>query len=347
MKLLFIINGLRYGGMERQLVEIIRFVYQKDYKIYLAVLNKKGPMASAIEAHLEQPIIYLDKRKSRVLQTIWKIARLIQRHKIDLVYVQDSFSAFYALPASKIRKKRLINGSIRHAGVSRGWEYYWEKLLLHISDKVISNSQAGLDFYQVKGEVVYNFIDLSRFRKSEAPLKKIVMNANFSTYKDQQTLLLAGKRLIDESKVSTLAFIGDGIHRSFYEGLSKSLGIADRVEFHGHVKNIEELLLDYGIGILCSTKKYKEGISNSILEYMGSGLIAIASDIGATNEIIKDGENGFLFEAENSDSLYEVIKRVLSGEYDLEKIRSNAYRTLEEQFDPKKNCEKLISIFSN
>lgn len=344
MKILFIINGMRFGGMERQLVEIIRSLAAKDFLIHLAVLNKPGPLAEVVEPYLNAPIHYLDRRKSRFIKTMSQLNSLSCTHGFELVYVQDTFSSLYAIPLCKARKIRLINGSIRHAGVSEGLTRHLEKLLLGFSDLVVANSQAGLDFYGVKGHVLYNFVDLNRFTATRAGLDKVVMNANFSNYKDHLTLIFAAHRLIKAGIISQLGLIGDGPHRGFCQRLCQTLGFADRVIFYGHVPNVEELLLEYGIGVLCSTLRYKEGISNSILEYMGSGLIAIGAEVGAVPEIITDGFNGFLFQAENVDSLCRAITKVVNEDVDLQSIRSNARHTLQTQFDPDANCNKLIPL---
>lgn len=336
---------MRFGGMERQLVEIIRALAVRDFKVHLAVLNQEGPLADAVEPFLCAPIRYLDRRKARYFYTLSQLSSLLRLFAIELVYVQDTFSSLYAIPLCKARRIKLINGSIRHAGVSDGLVYYLEKLLLKSGGKIVANSQAGLDFYGVKGQVLYNFVDLSRFSATNAPLSKVVMNANFSNYKDHLTLLFAVNRMIKTGIISQLGLIGDGTHRGFCQSLCRSFGISDRVVFYGHVQKVEDLLLEYGVGVLCSTLRYKEGISNSILEYMGSGLIAIGSDVGAIPEIIKNGFNGFLFQAENVDSLCVVLTRVIKQEDDLQAIREEAYKTLKNQFDPGKNCQKMIDVF--
>jgi len=345
MNVLFLINGMRFGGMERQLVEIIRALAARDFKVYLAVLNQEGPLAGVVEPFLSAPIRYLDRRKARFFHTLSQLSSLRRLFTIELVYVQDTFSSLYAIPLCKAGRIKLINGSIRHAGVSEGLVYHLEKLLLRSGGKIVANSQAGLDFYGVKGQVLYNFVDQSRFSATNAPLSKVVMNANFSNYKDHLTLLFAARKLMKTGIISQLGLIGDGPHRGFCQSLCNCLGISDRVVFYGHVQKVEDLLLEYGVGVLCSTLRYKEGISNSILEYMGSGLIAIGAAVGAVPEIIRDGCNGFLFQAENVDSLCAVLTRVISQEDDLQAIRDQAYETLESQFDPVKNCQKLIDVF--
>lgn len=345
MKVLYVINGLRFGGMERQLVATIKAVSEAGHNVYLAVLNEEGPMAANLEMYLSHGIYYLDRRKTRILKTMIKIAKLTKSLEVDIIHVQDSFSAFYAIPVAKMLGVKIINGSIRHAGISKGFDYIFEKSLLSLSSAVVANSQAGLDFFRLKGHVVYNFIDQNRFKRTKAPMTKIVMNANFSDYKDHLTLLTAGKRLIDEGLISEIGLIGDGKHRRFFEELCKKMGISDRVVFHGHSAKVEELLLNYGIGVLCSTIEYQEGISNSILEYMGSGLIAIGSDLGAVPEIITDAYNGFLFRAEDPESLSGKIRFILNNPDMMREIRRNAYETLQSKFSIETNCAQLIDVY--
>jgi len=343
--ILSIINGLRYGGMERQFVEMTRFMLLHGLTIDIAVLNKPGPFSRELEAMSRVSVRYLDRRKYMIPVIIIKMARFCKARGISLIHVQDSFSAFYGLLIARLAGVKLLNGMIRHAGVSSGSEYLWEKMLLVLSDQVLANSKAGLKFYGLTGKVIYNFINLERFSKSSGDLSKIVMTASFSDYKDQETLLRAGRILMAEGRVSRIAFIGDGIHKARITALIKDLGLEGIVRFYGGVGNVEEVIAEYGIGVLCSTKRYKEGVSNAILEYMGSGLIAIASDVGGTSEIIQHGVNGFLFEAENSKSLYMAIKHAQDHGSKLDELRAHAIKTLNNKFNPESNCRQLLELY--
>lgn len=346
MRILFIISGLRYGGMERQLVEMIKSLTYKGYRLSLVVLNQAGLFSGQVEPFLEKRIYYLDRGKLKVPVTILDLARICRLERIEIMHVQDSFSAFYALPVSKFLKIPLINGAIRHAGVSHRTSYLYELLMIRLSDLVIANSQAGLVYFGInRGHVIYNFVDKSRFNPSHASLTSIVMNANFSDYKDHMTFFLACKKLISEGRLDRVGLIGDGRHRKTYEKISRIWGLSDKVTFHGHIHDVEEAITHYGIGVLCSTKRYREGISNAILEYMGAGLIAIGSDVGATSEVIQDGVNGYLFEAENPNSLYSRIRFVFDHSHEMAIIRKNAYQTLNEKFCADTNCDKLLEIY--
>ncbi|MCF6296596.1 MAG: glycosyltransferase [Flavobacteriaceae bacterium] len=63
-------------------------------------------------------------------------------------------------------------------------------------------------------------------------------------------------------------------------------------------------------GILAT---FTEGISNAIIEYMVFEKPVIASDGGGTNELVIDGNNGFLVEQQNIEQLVEKIEYLLEN----------------------------------
>jgi glycosyltransferase involved in cell wall biosynthesis len=244
----------------------------------------------------------------------------------------------------------IINGCIRHAGVTSGFEYYFEKISLWLSNYIVANSHAGLKHYGLekskKASVVYNFIDASRFKESECRSPILVMTANFTLYKDHRTMLFCAERLILENKIQKLNLIGGGPGLQKWQKWVTDKQLQNKIFFYGKISNVEELLSECSIGILCSTSKYKEGISNSILEYMGSGLLAIASDIGGTSEIIEDGKNGLLFEVENQDSLYRCITWALSNQNESKVVSQNGTDTVKSKFSVQTNSELLLKVYN-
>ena len=80
-----------------------------------------------------------------------------------------------------------------------------------------------------------------------------------------------------------------------------------------------------------------------LLQYMGLGVIGVATDITINGEIIHDGENGFLVKADNSD-WYEVLKKVLSLQNKYTDIGPSARETVSEKYSFATNAGKYIEF---
>ena len=143
--------------------------------------------------------------------------------------------------------------------------------------------------------------------------------------------------------------IGDGGTKDILQ--EKAKGLLDKKEniqysFKGYLESNEVFefyknhYMDYFI-LLSDT----EGLPVSIMEAMAFGIPVIASNVGGVGEIV-NCSNGYL--VENTESAEEVA-RVIQGFYklpinEIAKMRENAYITWKEQFDAKKNAEKLVEI---
>ncbi|MBM4400123.1 MAG: glycosyltransferase family 4 protein [Candidatus Cloacimonetes bacterium] len=347
-KVFFFTSSLAYGGKERQIIEVVKLL-SKSFCISIYILNaKQQSFAASIAKDIN--FYYVSPESKSIFSRIWSCYKTIRQGRPNLIHTMDALSTYLTFLPALMNKIPSVNGSIRHAGVTHGFDYYFEQLSLYLSDYIIANSAAGLRHYNIlnnrKAGVIYNFIDKSRFIENRSQSVAIVMTANFTDYKDHKTFLTCAERLIKEKKIIRFNLLGDGPYTDKWKCWVREKGLADNFTFHGKVSNVEELLAENSIGVLCSTRKYKEGISNSILEYMGSGLLTIASDIGGTSEIITNRVNGLLFEVENPDSLYQNIIWALEHPDECAQMVRSAYLTLDEKFSATKNCEILIDIYT-
>lgn len=347
-KVHFFISSLSYGGKERQTVEMLRLLTE-FYSITLYILNQKEHTFTDSSEQIKIEFKPVCGNSRNMLIRFWSFFRIIFREKPDLIHTMDAISTFFCLIPARLNGIPVVNGSIRHAGVTHGFDYIYEKLSLTLSDYVISNSYAGLIHYRLgktnKATHIYNFIDSSRFIISNRSHNCLVMTANFTDYKDHTTALICAEKLFNEGRIERFHFIGAGPYLAQSQDWVKARGLQDKFTFWGKISNVEEVLSLCSIGILCSTKKYKEGISNSILEYMGSGLLAIASDIGGTSEIIEHKINGLLFEVENPQSLHEAIIWALDNPGECVSMVKNGLDTIQAKFSPQSNCKQLQAVY--
>lgn len=109
--------------------------------------------------------------------------------------------------------------------------------------------------------------------------------------------------------------------KELYE-LVERLGITDRVEFLGAVKEIDKVFAKAKIFVLPSRS---EGFPNALIEAMANGVASISFDINAgPSDIIKDKYNGFLVENGNINELYKTIHLLIENEDLRENIALNA-----------------------
>lgn len=80
-----------------------------------------------------------------------------------------------------------------------------------------------------------------------------------------------------------------------------------------------------------------------LLQYMGLGVVGVATNVTVNGEIIEDGKNGFLVKPDNSN-WYEVLKKVLSLQANLSGIGKSARRTVEERYSFSANVERYMDF---
>ena len=119
--------------------------------------------------------------------------------------------------------------------------------------------------------------------------------------------------------------LGDGYLREYYERAYP------QIEFKGWVKGEEKKTLMRRCKCLLFCSLWYEGLGLSVLESQSYGLPCIVPDRCSASELVVDGENGFIFESGNLDSLKEAIVRLEKADY------SRLYHRTLEMWDSNKH----------
>ncbi len=82
-----------------------------------------------------------------------------------------------------------------------------------------------------------------------------------------------------------------------------------------------------------------------LAEAMACSKIVVGTNVGGLPDLIKDHENGFLFELENSNELAQILKNILDNQGDLNKIRNNARQTIEQNYNWETNAAMIDKIY--
>lgn len=89
-----------------------------------------------------------------------------------------------------------------------------------------------------------------------------------------------------------------------------------------------------------------EAFGLTAIEAMVRGVIVIANQSGALPEIIQDQRNGLLYNAQNFSELPKILIQLMEGQYNIESLRSEGYKTVSQYYHPEKQLDKLYNIVS-
>lgn len=145
--------------------------------------------------------------------------------------------------------------------------------------------------------VIPNGVDTAAFHPASDPPEglHILSVARLIPRKGLHHLIAAVAQLPD----ARLTIVGGGTEGPALEALVCSLGVEERVTFAGAVPH-EDLPARYRSASVFVLPSLNEGMSNTVLEAVASGLPVLLTDTGGTRELLSDGENGFLIDAEPS-----------------------------------------------
>jgi glycosyltransferase involved in cell wall biosynthesis len=157
---------------------------------------------------------------------------------------------------------------------------------------------------------VYNGIPDTAFEPAQAAAlvadgPVILCVANLIRYKGHRYLLEACALLRDRGLTCTLVLVGDGPERAELERRAAGLSIDAR--FLGHRRDIAQLLARADVCVLPSLT---EGLSNAVMEAMAAGKAIVATNVGGTGELLRDGR-GILVPPADAGALARAISRVL------------------------------------
>jgi glycosyltransferase involved in cell wall biosynthesis len=178
-------------------------------------------------------------------------------------------------------------------------------------------------------------VDAERFRPGPSaveaellPRPRAVFTGRLHPQKNLPLLLEAWTEVARRSPAN-LILVGPGNDRRNLVAMADSLGIADRVQFTGAVDNPAEYLRAADLFVLPSVA---EGMSNSLLEAMATGLPCVVSSIAGNTDLINDGLNGRLVGEPTAASWSKTLLELVENPAEARQLGDAARRRIDEEF---------------
>ena len=158
---------------------------------------------------------------------------------------------------------------------------------------------------------------------------------SFYAYEGLDLLLQAFPRIAAALPQARLLLVGGGLEDQKLRQQAQQLGIADRVVFTGRVPN-DQVERYYSLLDLALFPRHSLRLTETVtplkpLEAMAMGAVCLASDVGGHQELISDGETGFLFRAGDAQALADSVICVSADAAGLERVRRAGRAHVEQQ----------------
>ena len=157
---------------------------------------------------------------------------------------------------------------------------------------------------------------------------------SFYAYEGLDLLVAALPQLLKARPDFTLLLVGGGPQEEALKAQAKTLGLLDRVMFTGRVPHTEVGryydLIDVLVYPRHSMRLTELVTPLKPLEAMAQGRLFVASDVGGHKELINHGETGWLFKADDRDSLANAVLEMFAHQDRWPLLRANGRRFVEE-----------------
>ncbi|WP_022668843.1 glycosyltransferase [Desulfospira joergensenii] len=320
-----IVYSFDTGGLEKGIATLVQNA-SSSVKHTIICLSKAGDSVRLLPK--DTPVIALKKKQGNSLRFIFKLARVLKKLKPDIVHTRNWSGMDGVLAARLANIKTVVHGE-------HGWDLEdpfgknskrvfvrrffsrWIKEYTCVSVQMKTWLEREI---RVPNRVtqIYNGVDTGVYRpdgveadirskyniSNSAPLIGIV--ARLDPIKDHMTLFHAFsivKKQIPEAK---LLVIGDGPQKKILEEKA-----GEGVIFLGNCPDVPDIMRSLTVFTLTSLN---EGISNTLLEAMATGLPIVATRVGGNTEIIANGVAGSLIDPGNPKQLADALLDYLMNE---------------------------------
>ena len=330
-----IIHKLDFGGLENGLVNLINAMPSDEYRHVIVSLKP----STDFQKRISQPdvqVVTINKAEGKDLGAYLRLWRLLRSLHPDIVHTRNIPALDMLFPAAMAGVKRLVHSEHglditeldgHHVRYNR-----LRRLSRTVAKRYIAVSRdlqlwlhEGIGIPEEKISLIYNGVDTNRFHPNQTLALDIshefVMPQLFvlgtvgrlESIKDQVTLARAFVRILELRpalrQTLRLAIVGDGNLRFEVEKILDSAGSRALAWLPGFRNDASYLYPLFDVFVLPSRR---EGISNTLLEAMASGLPVVATCVGGNPEVVEENVTGFLVEPNDPELMAHALLRYIN-----------------------------------
>jgi len=333
MKVCYIVSTLKGSGPINILYNIVKYLNREQFEPSIITLSPepKGSRKKDFES-LSIPVYSLNlSRLQGSFQGLKNLSELVNKIDPDIIHshghradILNSKLNVASIKVSTIHNYAYEDYRMKYGKLVGSITAYLNIKSFRDMDIAVACSKSiakKMENYNINLNVIQNGVDLTKFNPVEEN-EKIKLREKLSLPLDKQIFISIGSLIkrknplqiieaVKSTKIDVIViFLGSG---PLLEKCRKLVKNDERFKFPGHVSNPDEYLKASDVFISASQS---EGLPNTVLEALASGIPVLLSNIGPHQEILEyNQEAGRLFKLNDNNSLVNQMKKFLDEDY--------------------------------
>lgn len=347
------------GGMENGIVNLVNNMNVNLFNHYIISFTFIGEFQRRITTK-NVKIISINKKPGHSFLPYFSLRNIFIKNKIDIVHARGWATMMEGIISAKLAR---VPVTVYGFPGKTFMDMFGEKKRRILAQKILIKFTDGAVAYlnHMKNElccsmnipdekvtILKNGVDLNKFTnvnsgyRSEFGIKDniFVIGAvgRIDPVKNYGTLIEAFNIFSSKYDNVKLVLVGDGEDFNNVKNKALDMGLSSTVLMLGDREDVPNILKCFDVFVQPSLY---EGMSNTILEAMASGLPVISSSVGGSPEIVKDEENGLLFNPLDVLSLVNRLERI----YHEKELREKMVKANKKKINKEFSLEKMVKKY--
>jgi glycosyltransferase involved in cell wall biosynthesis len=310
--------SLGLGGQELRILAETRWLRTHGWGALVACQPGSGLLGEAKAAGVD--VIAVRMRGAIDLGALWALRRLMKTRAVSLVHTHSSTDSWLGALAARslglpVVRSRHVSIAIRSA------------LGYRLADRIVASGEAVRALVVAAGVppervvAIPPGVDTTRFHPavsgaavrdelSLGPGESLVgLVANIRGSKGHNVFLEAAREILAAAPRARFVIVGDGVGYEDVRRRVSALGLAERVTMTGFRRDIPEVMAALDVLVLPSIRS--EATSQVISQAFAVGTPVVATAVGGSPELVRDGETGRLVPPDDAHALARAVLEIL------------------------------------
>lgn len=344
LKIAFLLGGFQSNGGIGRVTSIIANSLSEKENINvhtIAYCQTKNPLLYNLSDKISQHALFSSSTpmvKALLFKNaIKKVRKILLEENIDVLIAAGAL--FFPLAIHAVRGTKTKCYCWEHTNPDSTSDHKFQgwcrRYAVPRTDKMLVLTHSAEEYYHQNLHIspdkltqIYNPIENTDSNEPyNTDSKRIIAVGRLTYQKNFDRLIRIGTHILPKYPDWSVDIYGKGEeYQLLAEHISKS-GLVGRINLMGQVNDLYDRYPSYAFQWM--TSRY-EGFPMSLLEGATHRLPLVSFDIPTgPNEIIVDGENGFLIDKDNDDRMIACIEQLIENVDLRKKMSENAYRMVQ------------------